>query len=73
MVHSVCSSQGQSHPGQLVAFCASCKPERFTFRSGPEHPATWRPASSSTGLVPTDGLPAQSSELEDKQKMRWKV
>lgn len=68
-----CLLISRSESSWTTVFCTSCKPERFTFRSGPEHPATWRPASSSTGLVPAGGLPAQSSELEDKQKTRWKV
>lgn len=32
-------------------------------RSGPGRPATWHPASSSAGLVPTGGPPARNSGL----------
>lgn len=37
-------------------------------RSDPGRPAAWRPASSSSGLVPTGGPPVRSSELEEKEE-----
>lgn len=37
-------------------------------RSGPGRPGAWRPASSSSGLVPTGGPPVRSSELEEKEE-----